>query len=138
MMAILRDTGSGICMSGAGGFRSNGSQVSWLPTAAGGPALHWFTATPDPRRSVFKPFCLPSDQQQQLDGSPHTTALPAKRNLPHPLWQAWQAVYERRGGVKPPPAALQELEARGLSPASGLTWAAAVEEELRLYTGGGK
>lgn len=149
MMRILRDRPSGICMTG-GGFRSNGSQVSrLLPAAADGrkngsgvgavtdgslgAAQHWFTATPNPSHSVFKPFSFASSSQP--GGSAHTAALPARRNPPHALWQAWQAVYEGRhgGGSKPSQAALRELEQRGLDASCGLTFAAAVEEELRLY-----
>jgi secernin len=65
MMHILRDSSSGICMCGGGGFRSNGAQVSWLvPPGCDDrqqqqQAQHWFTATPDPQRSIFKPFSFP-------------------------------------------------------------------------------
>lgn len=148
MMHILRDRTSGICMTG-GGFRSNGSQVSRLLGAAanghngagggGAPdgthaaAQHWFTATPDPSRSVFKPFSFASSSAP--GGSDHTVARPARRNPPHPLWQAWQAVHEGRHGrgTKPSQAALRELEQRGLDASSSLTFADAVDEELRLY-----
>jgi hypothetical protein len=54
MMAILRDRRSGICMCG-GGFRSNGSQVSVLGSDPAAD-VHYFTATPDPSRSCFKPL----------------------------------------------------------------------------------
>lgn len=90
-------------------------------------AQHWFTATPDPSRSVFKPFSF------QTGGSPHTAAAPAPRNPPHALWQAWQGVYEVCGAAKPSFSALRELEHRGLKEDGGLTFAAAVEEELGLY-----
>jgi secernin len=144
MMHILRDSGSGICMCGGGGFRSNGAQVSWLvpPSSNDGrqqqeqQAHHWFTATPDPQRSVFKPFSFSFHQGQQDAQpccSPHTAATPAPRNSPHALWHAWQAVNETRGGFKTSQAALQELEVRGLEGTAGLSFAAAVAEELRLY-----
>lgn len=74
---------------------------------------------------------------QPLDGSPHTAPTPC--NPPQALWQAWQAAHEGRrgsngGGRRPvAAAALRQLEARGLEPESGLTFAAAVEAELRLY-----
>ncbi|CAL1582311.1 unnamed protein product [Knipowitschia caucasica] len=54
MMAILRDKESGINMEGM--FMSTGSMVSVVPTDLTRPAVHYFTATPDPERSVFKPF----------------------------------------------------------------------------------
>ncbi|XP_008316074.1 secernin-2 [Cynoglossus semilaevis] len=55
MMSILRDKPSGICMD-SGGFCTTGSMVSILPKDANLPCIHFFTATPDPSRSIFKPF----------------------------------------------------------------------------------
>uniref|UniRef100_A0A3Q2QBM8 Secernin-2 n=1 Tax=Fundulus heteroclitus TaxID=8078 RepID=A0A3Q2QBM8_FUNHE len=55
MMSILRDKPSGICMD-SGGFRTTGSMVSVLPRDTSLPCIHFFTATPDPSRSIFKPF----------------------------------------------------------------------------------
>lgn len=55
MMSILRDRPSGICMD-SGGFRTTGSMVSILPRDASLPCIHFLTATPDPSRSIFKPF----------------------------------------------------------------------------------
>ncbi|NXJ96989.1 SCRN2 protein, partial [Corythaixoides concolor] len=54
-MAILRDKASGICVDSEG-FRTAGSMVSVLPQDPAVPCVHFFTATPDPSRSVFKPF----------------------------------------------------------------------------------
>ncbi|NXJ01425.1 SCRN2 protein, partial [Psophia crepitans] len=54
-MAILRDKDSGICVDSEG-FRTAGSMVSVLPQDPASPCVHFFTATPDPSRSVFKPF----------------------------------------------------------------------------------
>lgn len=55
MFKILRDTESGICMTADGaGSVTQGSQVSVLSNTR--PNVHWFTATPDPSKSVFKPF----------------------------------------------------------------------------------
>lgn len=55
MMSILRDKPSGICMDSEG-FRTTGSMVSILPRDSSQRCIHFFTATPDPSRSVFKPF----------------------------------------------------------------------------------
>uniref|UniRef100_G3Q293 Secernin-2 n=1 Tax=Gasterosteus aculeatus aculeatus TaxID=481459 RepID=G3Q293_GASAC len=55
MMSILRDKPSGICMD-SGGFCTTGSMVSVLPRDPSLPCIHFFTATPDPSRSIFKPF----------------------------------------------------------------------------------
>ncbi|XP_029386211.1 secernin-3 [Echeneis naucrates] len=54
MMGILRDKNSGINMEGM--FMTTGSMVSVIPTNPALPGVHYFTATPDPERSVFKPF----------------------------------------------------------------------------------
>lgn len=54
MMDILRDKESGINMEGM--FMTTGSMVSVIPTDPDLPGVHYFTATPDPERSVFKPF----------------------------------------------------------------------------------
>lgn len=55
MMGILRDQQRGICMD-SGGFRTTASMVSVLPRDPARPCVHFLTATPDPSRSVFKPF----------------------------------------------------------------------------------
>ncbi|XP_056264840.1 secernin-2 [Pseudoliparis swirei] len=55
MMSILRDKPSGICMD-SGAFRTAGSMVSVLPRDRSLPCVHFLTATPDPSRSIFKPF----------------------------------------------------------------------------------
>ncbi|TRY66736.1 hypothetical protein DNTS_033077 [Danionella cerebrum] len=55
MMSILRDKASGICMDSEG-FCTTGSMVSILPRDPDVPCVHFLTATPDPSRSVFKPF----------------------------------------------------------------------------------
>ncbi|XP_043440149.1 secernin-2 isoform X1 [Prionailurus bengalensis] len=55
MMGILRNKDSGICMD-SGGFRTTASMVSILPRDPTQPCVHFLTATPDPSRSVFKPF----------------------------------------------------------------------------------
>lgn len=65
MMDILRDKESGINMEGM--FMSTGSMVSVVPTDAALPAVHYFTATPDPERSVFKPFIFLENVGQLTD-----------------------------------------------------------------------
>ncbi|XP_042562336.1 secernin-3 [Clupea harengus] len=54
MMDILRNKESGINMEGM--FSSTGSMVSVVPQDPSLPGVHYFTGTPDPERSVFKPF----------------------------------------------------------------------------------
>uniref|UniRef100_A0A8D0E8U9 Secernin-2 n=1 Tax=Salvator merianae TaxID=96440 RepID=A0A8D0E8U9_SALMN len=55
IMAILSDKASGICVDSEG-FCTTGSMVSILPQDPQLPCIHFFTATPDPSRSIFKPF----------------------------------------------------------------------------------
>ena len=55
MQSILKDEESGICCNGE--TVSVGSQVSVLwPPGSSALDVHWLTATPNPARSVFKPF----------------------------------------------------------------------------------
>ncbi|XP_054165910.1 secernin-2-like [Oppia nitens] len=56
MIAILRDEPSGICRPYEAAFPSTSSQVSVLSKSESRPSCHWFTGTPDPKHSVFKPF----------------------------------------------------------------------------------
>ncbi|XP_034990977.2 secernin-3 isoform X3 [Zootoca vivipara] len=67
MMAILRDKESGINMEG--GFMTTGSMVSILPQETSLPCIHFFTGTPDPDRSVFKPFIFVPNITQLLKTS---------------------------------------------------------------------
>ena len=56
MFKILRDEDGGICMMD-GGFITSGSQVSVLmPPSSPSPGVHWFTGTPNPSTSIYKPF----------------------------------------------------------------------------------
>ncbi|XP_042199262.1 secernin-2 isoform X2 [Callorhinchus milii] len=57
MIDILRDKDSGICMC-SGSYCTTGSMVSLLPRDKNRPCIHFFTATPDPSRSIFKPFAF--------------------------------------------------------------------------------
>lgn len=54
MFEILRDESSSISFSGE--LLTVGSQVSVLSSNPNIPNCHWFTATPNPALSVFKPF----------------------------------------------------------------------------------
>lgn len=130
MMGILRDERSGICMCGDGYFRSNGSQVSFLWLAASNkPNIHWFTATPDPSRSAFKPFTFPTDTSgssgSKVDGSQacssasvvnavvgdsELTSSDGAGNTPHALWRASQGG-QRTAAVR---QALIKLEEQGM------------------------
>lgn len=70
MFQVLRDESGGICRVGKSGVVSAGSQVSVLSSTSV-PACHWFTATPNPARSVFKPFVFcPGSEIGDLTKSP--------------------------------------------------------------------
>ncbi|XP_072817289.1 secernin-3 isoform X2 [Vicugna pacos] len=98
MMEILRDKPSGINMEGE--FLTTASMVSILPQDSNLPCIHFFTGTPDPERSVFKPFIFVPNISQLLDTSsptfeledsvkkkPHFNVKPDRR---HPLYQKHQ------------------------------------------------
>ncbi|KAF2351165.1 Peptidase C69 dipeptidase A, partial [Trinorchestia longiramus] len=101
MLTVLRDDASGICMAN-GDFISTGSQVSVLtpPGGSGGPSCHWFTGTPDPQRSVFKPFVFtpnarisPFIQSPEIENDPAKTSPRFSREVDrsHLLYRRQQA-----------------------------------------------
>ncbi|NVM56053.1 MAG: C69 family dipeptidase [Candidatus Helarchaeota archaeon] len=75
MMDILRDHDAGVCMHG--GFRSTSSMVSRIDSNKE-LTVHWFTGTPNPCQSFFKPLFmaptteLPSQLQATLAPDPNT------------------------------------------------------------------
>ncbi|KAF0296635.1 Secernin-2 [Amphibalanus amphitrite] len=81
MLTVLRDEPSGICRPYDDAFHTAASQVSVLPPAdSARPACHWFTGTPDPQRSVFKPFVFvdgarvsPHIQSPEIENDPAKT-----------------------------------------------------------------
>lgn len=101
-MAILRDKDSGICVDSEG-FRTAGSMVSVLPRDPALPCVHFFTATPDPSRSVFKPFVfVPGLKPVPQVSSPTFSDDPAKKvprfqstvDRRHELYRRHQAALE--------------------------------------------
>ncbi|KAM4798224.1 secernin-3-like isoform X2 [Urocitellus parryii] len=102
MMEILRDKPSGINMEGE--FLTTASMVSVLPQDSNLPCIHFFTRTPDPERSVLKPFIFVPHISQLLDTSSPTFELedPVKKRLHlkskpdrrHPLYQNHQQALE--------------------------------------------
>jgi secernin len=153
MMSILRDVGSGICMCGDGGFRSNGSQVSELcrdQQLLGD--VHYFTGTPDPSRSCFKPFIFPSLSAENDDidaGDDESTAGDGQGGIieaaASELYYAAEAA--QRGGPRHWEVTykdlLLQLEEEGLRPycdanrrhARKATYTDFVQRELRIYLG---
>ncbi|PNI86471.1 SCRN3 isoform 5 [Pan troglodytes] len=100
MMEILRDKPSGINMEGE--FLTTASMVSILPQDSSLPCIHFFTGTPDPERSVFKPFIFVPHISQLLDTSSPTFELEDlvkkkshfKPDRRHPLYQKHQQALE--------------------------------------------
>ncbi len=120
MMSVLRNEESGICRVGrSGGSVSTGSQVSVLyPPGSGTPSTHWFTATPNPRRSVFKPFFFTPDVAfTALTASPSIADDPAKTtprfqrevDRRHALYKAHQKL-DPLADVEQDPTLLRTIE----------------------------
>lgn len=80
MFTILRNTESDICRSHTSNFPTKASQVSVLRTDR--PSVHWFTATQDTSKSVFKPFVFTKNPII----SKHTQIQNGNRNEPHTLY----------------------------------------------------
>ena len=64
MMNILRSHSGSICMHGS--FRTTASQVSQLSSSPND-LVHWFTGSPHPCVSLFKPFTFSSENDQMSD-----------------------------------------------------------------------
>nr|XP_025959623.1 secernin-1 isoform X2 [Dromaius novaehollandiae] len=60
MIDVLRDKDSGVCVDSES-FLTTASIVSVLPQDPSSPCIHYFTGTPDPSRSIFKPFIFVDD-----------------------------------------------------------------------------
>ncbi|XP_022251095.1 secernin-2-like [Limulus polyphemus] len=104
MFTILRDVDSGICMS-SGFFVSTGSQVSVLtPPDTHLPCCHWFTATPNPRNSMFKPFIFCPDPVISEDITSPTFPLsedPAKNDIDKLEAEYVEMVEKLLSGISP-------------------------------------
>ncbi|XP_008853508.1 secernin-3 isoform X2 [Nannospalax galili] len=100
MMEILRDKPSGINMEGE--FLTTASMVSVLPQDPNLPCIHFFTGTPDPDRSVFKPFIFVPHILQLLDTRSPTFEIERsvkkkphfKPDRRHPLYRKHQQALE--------------------------------------------
>uniref|UniRef100_A0ACB8FUA7 Secernin-1 n=1 Tax=Sphaerodactylus townsendi TaxID=933632 RepID=A0ACB8FUA7_9SAUR len=62
MIDVLRDKASGVCVDSKS-FLTTASMVSALPQNPNSPCIHYFTGTPDPTRSIFKPFIFVDDMK---------------------------------------------------------------------------
>lgn len=113
MISILRDEESGICMLGDGDdCISTGSQVSVLvpktKKKSQSDACHFFTATPDPQVSLFKPFIFTNG----VELGPLTVSTPVEISSKrlHPLYAAHKKA--SRGQLEDP--RLKNLEREGI------------------------
>lgn len=127
IMDILRHKASGICMD-SGGFRTTSSMVSLLPQNPALPCVHFFTATPDPSRSVFKPFvfvdnvtCAPQVVSPNFGANDPARKLPRFQTTVdrrHELYREHQRAYEATKGSQEESEALhrqmRELEQQSL------------------------
>ncbi|KAL1116894.1 hypothetical protein AAG570_005363 [Ranatra chinensis] len=94
MFEILRNKDSDICRPYDSDMQTTGSQVSVLFKDK--PNTHWFTATPDPSVSVFKPFMFTPDAKiSQHTVSPTIENDPDRR---HTLYRLHEAVVMSGGG----------------------------------------
>ncbi|XP_003745358.1 secernin-2 isoform X2 [Galendromus occidentalis] len=75
MVSILRDKESEICRGVDAKHPTQGSQVSVL--SKNGHSCHWFTGTPDPSMSVFKPFIF----TEGVQNSKHIVAADGSTTL---------------------------------------------------------
>ncbi|XP_021562594.1 secernin-2 isoform X2 [Carlito syrichta] len=129
MMGVLRDKESGICMD-SGGFRTTASMVSVLPRDPTRPCVHFLTATPDPSRSVFKPFVFGAGVAQAPQVlSPIFGAQDPVRTLPrfqarvdrrHSLYRGHQVALELMESDQQFRQKQRDLEQEGLEAARGL------------------
>ncbi|GFY76389.1 secernin-3 [Trichonephila inaurata madagascariensis] len=148
MFKVLRDHPSGICMS-SGSFVTTGSQVSILRKPESGlPSVHWFTATPDPARSIYKPFifteniCFPDSVVSPVS---NTTSSSFDRR--YHLYKLHEKYRRKRGNRSALRDELQKLETKYVDLAEHISqnfvqkkeeasklFYDAVEEESSMYS----
>jgi secernin len=94
MFSILRDKKSEICRQCDSAFPTQGSQVSTLSSSR--PSVHWFTATPDPSVSVYKPFIFSPNAVI----SNHTKCPEEDKTAPHTLYSLHSEAIKKGGDVQ--------------------------------------
>ena len=148
-ISILRNVESGICETlDRTDSVTTGAQVSVLGLP-GKRSLHWFTGTPDPSVSIFKPFVfVPGVGSCAMTMSPNVENDPAKETprfqrkveRAHPLWQAHAAAFK---AGRLPSEELRELERNAVKEMAELDGASediladlfkdAVQSEMKFY-----
>lgn len=94
MFTILRDKNSEICRPCSAAYPTQGSQVSVLSDVR--PSVHWFTATPDPSNSVFKPFIFTPNAKI----SKYTICSESDKSAPHILYSLQMESFKKGNDVK--------------------------------------
>lgn len=112
MMKILRDGPSGICMGCDGSFVSTSSQVSVLHGGGGCQDIHYFTGTPDPEYSAFKPWIF-IENVTVLSTTSHLSGVKSPeggRNGKHALYKEHEKCYRMLVKSKKLKESLMEVE----------------------------
>lgn len=105
MTELLRNKVSGICRSNTDPYPTASSQVSVISAnSSQRPSVHWFTGTPDPQYSYFKPFIFhpkvklasektksPTVPGNNDDNDDHSTTADYR----HVLYKRHEEFYER-------------------------------------------
>lgn len=142
MFNILRDKESCICRSCDDAFPTQGSQVSYLTKKH--TSIHWFTATPDPSLSFFKPFVF----RPNVENSAYTVS-PSEIGREHDLYKLHKKVVLKESAASTTKK-VQDLEKDFLEKITHATieiqssqksldqldtiWKDAVNAEVALYT----
>jgi len=133
MMKVLRDENSGINRP-SGNFPTAGSQVSILGSQSENlSACHWFTGTPSPSKSIFKPFSFSMAPVTLTDATSSSSMTSRERK--HELWVHHSNSCSKQEDLKniEDKYINQANEARKKSTNTENLFNSAVDEELRLY-----
>lgn len=98
MTELLRNKVSGICRSNTDPYPTASSQVSVISAnISQRPSVHWFTGTPDPQYSYFKPFIFHPKVKlaSEKTKSPTMPADDSTVDLRHVLYKRHEDFYER-------------------------------------------
>ncbi|XP_061547158.1 secernin-3 isoform X2 [Phycodurus eques] len=156
MMDILRDKESGINMEGM--FMTTGSMVSVVPVDPALPGVHYFTATPSPERSVFKPFIFVENMKVELKETtspsygPVKSRFQSKPDRKHSLFtkhEVVSAIERHKGHGDRLTREMMRLESERMKQMEGILchgikqpdtlldlFSSAVQDEMELYSKG--
>lgn len=106
MIQVLRNEESGICRGCSAAYPTASSQVSALSTSAR-PSCHWFTGTPDPAYSYFKPFIF----HPCIGTASSKTISPDEKPRKHLLYVQHEKFYDKLKQDQESHQTLRQLEA---------------------------